>query len=650
MSQARKGYSVEAANIPELEQLLLPQGCHFAEDAKAVIDFWESTNVLACPGSGKTTVLMAKLQHLADRMPLAQGRGICILSHTNVAVDEIKKRLTGDAAANILGYPNFAGTIQSFVDSFIVFPFLRSRVRSPIRMVSREEFAKAAWDKIGTIKSYAGLKAFINKLYARSRKWCESEIKLIAGLYFDEQQNLCLKKDIVATAIKPSAKGFASLRRHMLGFDGLMHYGSAYEYADTILRKHGDLLRSTISCRFQFVFIDEYQDCSDAQRSLFAKLFDGTDTVVQRIGDVDQAIYNSFNSEMASEWNTSGHCLEIAETNRYGEEIARIVSKLRTAQKTIISQRGQQNRKPVLFVYHEGAEKQIIKAFIEKIRRENLDPHGVFKAIGMVAKGKGTTISDYWNFFADDALPSAQDGWGYYRQEIVQQLDAGRLYKVTQAIEELIVQVARCRNMRTENNGFYTKTHVRKMIAEKVDDQFRGGILEIVAGHVSEPNETEHHLLSLLCSLCRDIFGGEWTEEELARELSVASCSESRPLPLPFSCPDGITVNLRTIHGVKGETHDATLYLETEHKGSSDLKRIMPLLLGNALPDKEIMERTRRCVYVGMSRPRHLLCVAMKAKTYEGHEGAFAKDWEIIHVRQEHDVVSCGKISCGGTI
>jgi hypothetical protein len=92
-------------------------------------------------------------------------------------------------------------------------------------------------------------------------------------------------------------------------------------------------------------------------------------------------------------------------------------------------------------------------------------------------------------------------------------------------------------------------------------------------------------------------------------------------------------VNLRTIHGVKGETHDATLYLETEHKGSSDLKRIMPLLLGNALPDKEIMERTRRCVYVGMSRPRHLLCVAMKAKTYEGHEGAFAKDWEIIHVR-----------------
>lgn len=640
---------MEAANILELERLLLPKGCHFAEDAKSVIDCWKSTNVLACPGSGKTTVLMAKLQHLADRMPLAQGRGICILSHTNVAVDEIKKRLTGDATAKILGYPNFAGTIQSFVDSFIVFPFLRSRVRSPIRMVSREEFAKAAWDEIGTIKSYAGLKAFINKLYARSRKWCESEEKLINGLFFDVQGNLCLGGSIVAKAATQSAKSFAGLKHLLLINDGLMTYDSAYEYADRILRKYGDLIRPVISSRFQFVFIDEYQDCSDAQRNLLADIFDGTDTVVQRIGDLDQAIYNSINSALASKWDASGRCLEIAEANRYGEEIARVVSKLRTGQKAIVSQRGQQNRKPVLFVYHEGAEKQIIMAFAEKIRRENLDPHGIFKAIGMVAKGKGTTISDYWNCFADDSLPSAQDGWGYYRQEIVQQLDAGRLYKVTQAIEELIVQVARCRNIRTEGDRFYTKTRVRKIIAEKVDDVFREGILQLATTYMSEPNKVERHILMLLCSICQNLFGGVWSEEELSCELLAASGTEARRQPLPFSCDDGITVSLSTIHGVKGETHDATLYLETEHGRGSDLKRIMPLFIGKALPAQEIVERTRRCAYVGMSRPRHLLCVAMKAKTYDGNEVAFAKDWEVIHIRQEDCNVSCGKISCGGT-
>lgn len=30
-----------------------------------------------------------------------------------------------------------------------------------------------------------------------------------------------------------------------------------------------------------------------------------------------------------------------------------------------------------------------------------------------------------------------------------------------------------------------------------------------------------------------------------------------------------------TIHGVKGETHDATLYLETDRHGASDLNRIL---------------------------------------------------------------------------
>lgn len=641
---------MEAANILELERLLLPESCHFAEDAKSVIDCWKSTNVLACPGSGKTTVLMAKLQHLADRMPLPKGRGICILSHTNVAVDEIKKRLTGDAAAKILGYPNFAGTIQSFVDSFVVFPFLRSRVRCPIRLVSRGEFAKAVWERIVVSKSCAGLKTFIHSLCARYQKRYESEIKLIEGLYPDRQGNLHLGNRMEAAATTSSAKSFRSLVSRLLVDDGLMTYDSAYEYADRILSKYGDLMRSTISGRFQFVFIDEYQDCSDVQRSLFANLFDGTDTVVQRIGDLDQAIYNSINSALASKWDTSGRCLEIAETNRYGEEIARVVSKLRTGQKAIVSQRGQQNRKPILFVYQEGAEKHVVMAFVEEIRKENLDPHGVFKAIGMVAKGKGTTIVNYWDSFADDAIPSANDGWSYYQHEVVRQLAIGRLYKVTQIIEELIILVLRCRNIRTEEDRFYTKTRVRKIIAERVDDEFREGILQVAAACVSEPNKAEHHILKFLCSICQHLFDGAWSEEELSRELSAASGAEARRQPLPFSCDDGITVSLSTIHGVKGETHDATLYLETEHKRGSDLKRIMPLFVGKDLPDNEIVERARRCAYVGLSRPRHLLCVAMKAKTYDGNEVAFAKDWKVIHIRQEDCNMSCGKISCGGAV
>ena len=39
-------------------------------------------------------MLLAKLKLLADRMPLENGAGVCVLSHTNVAVDEIRNRLS----------------------------------------------------------------------------------------------------------------------------------------------------------------------------------------------------------------------------------------------------------------------------------------------------------------------------------------------------------------------------------------------------------------------------------------------------------------------------------------------------------------------------------------------------------------------------
>lgn len=53
----------------------------------------ETCDFEACPGSGKTTLLVAKLAILASRWPYPQ-RGICVLSHTNAARDEIDHRLS----------------------------------------------------------------------------------------------------------------------------------------------------------------------------------------------------------------------------------------------------------------------------------------------------------------------------------------------------------------------------------------------------------------------------------------------------------------------------------------------------------------------------------------------------------------------------
>jgi DNA helicase-2/ATP-dependent DNA helicase PcrA len=46
----------------------------------------------ACPGSGKTTLLVAKLAVLALRWR-HRNQGICVLSHTNAARNEIGVKL-----------------------------------------------------------------------------------------------------------------------------------------------------------------------------------------------------------------------------------------------------------------------------------------------------------------------------------------------------------------------------------------------------------------------------------------------------------------------------------------------------------------------------------------------------------------------------
>lgn len=99
----------------------------FDDSRKVVIKSLESVDIQAFPGSGKTTTLVAKLAILAKKWPFPNA-GICVLSHTNVAREEIEDRLGNTVEGKkILSYPHFVGTLHSFFDTFIGLPWLRSR-------------------------------------------------------------------------------------------------------------------------------------------------------------------------------------------------------------------------------------------------------------------------------------------------------------------------------------------------------------------------------------------------------------------------------------------------------------------------------------------------------------------------------------------
>lgn len=54
---------------------------HFDESRINVIKNMDSVDIQAFPGSGKTTILVAKLAILAKKWPYS-NTGICVLSHT----------------------------------------------------------------------------------------------------------------------------------------------------------------------------------------------------------------------------------------------------------------------------------------------------------------------------------------------------------------------------------------------------------------------------------------------------------------------------------------------------------------------------------------------------------------------------------------
>lgn len=78
--------------------------------------------VRACPGSGKTYSVAARLE---DKILNGEFKyqGIATLSFTNVAWREIEKQVLDFGIRTPIGYPHFLGTIDSFINRFIFLPF-----------------------------------------------------------------------------------------------------------------------------------------------------------------------------------------------------------------------------------------------------------------------------------------------------------------------------------------------------------------------------------------------------------------------------------------------------------------------------------------------------------------------------------------------
>ena len=126
--------------IPQAEKIFLGNGT-FDDERKTFIKNIETCDLLAVPGSGKTTALIAKLYCIAQNMPFEDGSGILVLAHTNNAVDEIEKKLKKHCP-QLFEYPNFVGTIQGFINRFLTIPLYNQKNSNKFKIIEYEDYIK----------------------------------------------------------------------------------------------------------------------------------------------------------------------------------------------------------------------------------------------------------------------------------------------------------------------------------------------------------------------------------------------------------------------------------------------------------------------------------------------------------------------------
>jgi len=645
-------------DIAYAEKLLLPAGCRFNDERRIFIRCMESRDVVACPGSGKTTALLAKLLILARKMPFADGpRGICVLTHTNVAIDEIKER-AGIASASLFRYPNFFGTIHSFVGTYLAIPayiglFGHRQIRIDddyYRSRAYHEFTKYDLEKNGAI--FQQLKSKLEGKNWPEQREIKKEFFINLTFRFDNGYVSYLRNDTDKVVVKGSAKPSPSYRPihdakyGLLGI-GCLRYQDVFPLATLHVSNNRNIHNLFLS-RFSFLFVDEMQDSDKDQINILDSVFlQSPEIIIQRVGDPNQAIYHD-RVHSGGYWSPRNP-LHFSDSRRYGETITRLLSTVRLDDSVTLQPcESTASHPPYLITYQDGEEQTVILAFSCLIQElsDRLPPNSTYKAIGWIGKDKipdgKLCIPTYFPHFdrSHRAQSKQFSNLISYTAYAIQIADTDGTNRFLEIILQGISRALDFTGIKDEMSGRnYTPASLDyfwKRENEKSYYQFQ----EQMAGCfllALDSSVTPASLRNQIRSAVEPVWPMHNKAATFLDDDSISSVLEvsngTAHAKNQFVTDKGIVIHIGTVHSVKGETHSATLYLETEYEKASDASRLIEFLKGKrpkAQIKKAYHQQNLKIAHVAFSRPTHLLAFACRASSITGHEDDLkGNGWEI---------------------
>ncbi len=269
-----KKIKIPYEHIKESEHYLLEDGKSFdVEERVPFIQNLETCDLLAVPGSGKTTALMAKLYCLEKHLPFENGSGVLVLSHTNAAIEEIKKNLQ-PICPKLFQYPNFVETVQSFVNKFLAIPYYVQKIRNKPLSIEADAYNTALQKKIDFYKRGKIYHIILKnpQIFYLARFCVDINGKVILSKNMKgEPLDFKMPKNWIELDKKEILSTITKLKIDLLK-DGILHFEDCYFLANKFLKTYSNI-KNILRNRFSYVFVDEMQDLDSYQVKIIDDIF-----------------------------------------------------------------------------------------------------------------------------------------------------------------------------------------------------------------------------------------------------------------------------------------------------------------------------------------------------------------------------------------
>lgn len=543
--------------------------------------------VRACPGSGKTYCVSARLARLINEWK-EEYTGIAAVSFTNVAWKEIEKKYKDEFSSNeSIAFPHFIGTLDSFVNQFIFLPFghlimhcqkrpilvgephsswtYRNHERDP-----NQYFDKCSFDVNGSLIPIAPAQSF-------QFKW----------------------KNNNDGATNGNVRNLLTAKNRLVGL-GYANQSDANYFAMQILEKYPAICQA-VAMRFPTLIVDEAQDTSEVQMKIIDLLAASGLREIMLVGDPDQAIFEwngarpTLLIEKIAQWE---NVILLNENRRSSKRICDCTfnfSSLDTPSTAINEEVANWEYQPKVIEYHNNLP-QIVSNFLAECTANGIPLSN--KNVAILYRGKGM-INE---IIGEQRIPYGINHWhndNKFTKDFVRgkyHYDQGDFKKGFKLIEKAIIKM--------KQDAFVCS---EEMIEKSIE----------TIGFIKHRTKV-YNYINLLPDTTTTL--GNWIEEANAAFASknIQNTLQINPESNNFNFTQ-IFLNenelvceteyrIGTVHSVKGETFDATLLILKE-KAANNTKYVNIISPSRVLNEKELEEL--RIAYVGMTRPRKILCLAV---------------------------------------